>query len=193
MPIKKSASSAMNKLLDKATQNISKKTAGSASLLYNKYLLYASFVVAFINILIWLSIGNYFHVIIFFLVGYLTYQFSKNMIVILVISLVVSNIVKSGTSIVLEGMEDKEKDPVEGVTGKKDKGDKKEKKEDKKEVKKGKKEGLKGNKEAEDLETYEGLDEEETEGLDNTPCTKDSDCKDGNTCDVSQFICVNSR
>jgi hypothetical protein len=182
MPIKKSASSTINKLLDKAMQNISKKTAGSASLLYNKYLLYASFVVAFINILLWLSIGNYFHVIIFFLVGYLTYQFSKNMIVILVISLVVSNIVKSGTSIVLEGMEDKEKNPVEGNTGKKDKGDKN-----------GKKEGVKGNKKAEDLETYEGLDEEETEGLDNTPCTKDSDCKDGNTCDVSKFICVNSR
>ena len=186
MPIKKSASSAINKLVDKATQNISKKTAGSASLLYNKYLLYASFVVAFINILIWLSSGSYFHVIIFFLIGYLTYQFSKNMIVILVISLVVSNIVKSGTSIVLEGMEDKSEDPVEGATGKK------EKKEEKKEMKNVKKEGLKDNKN-EDIETYEGIDEEETEGLDNAPCTQDSDCKDGNTCDVSKFICVNSK
>lgn len=194
MPIKKSASSAINKLLDKATQNYSKKMAGSASLLYNKYLLYASFVIAFINILLWLSSGDYFHVIIFFLVGYLTYQFSKNMIVILVISMVVSNIIKSGTSIVLEGMEDKVEDPVEGATGKKDKDDKKEKKEDKKEVKKGKKEGLKGSKNY-NLETYEGNDEEEheQEGLDNTPCTEDSDCKDGNTCDVSKFICVNSK
>ena len=193
MPIKKSASSAINKLVDKATQNISKKTAGSASLLYNKYLLYASFVVAFINILIWLSSGHYFHVIIFFLVGYLTYQFSKNMIVILVISLVVSNIVKSGTSIVLEGMEDKSEDPVEGATGKKEKKEeKKEEKKVKREMKNVKKEGLKGNKN-EDLETYEGIDDEETEGLDNAPCTQDSDCKDGNTCDVSKFICVNSK
>jgi len=187
MPIKKSASSAINKLVDKATQNFSKKTAGSASLLYNKYLLYASFVVAFINILLWLSSGHYFHVIIFFLVGYLTYQFSKNMIVILVISLVVSNIVKSGTSIVLEGMEDKPEDSVEGAKNKNNK------KKNKKNKKKAKKEGLKGDKETEDLETYEGLEEEETEGLENAPCTKDSDCKDGNTCDMSKFTCVGGK
>ena len=190
MPIKKSASSAINKVLDKATQNYSKKIAGSASFLYNKYLLYVSFVVAFINILIWLSSGNYFHVIIFFLVGYLTYQFSKNMIVILVISLVVSNIVKSGASIVLEGMESKPIDSIEGINTdkKKDKGKKDNGKKDK-----GKKdkEGLRGKK----LESYEGLDEaeSETEGLEDTPCTQDSDCKNGNTCDTDNFVCIDSK
>jgi Cys-rich repeat protein len=181
MPIKKSASSAMNKLLDKATQNYSKKIAGSASLLYNKYLLYVSFVVAFINILLWLSNGDYFHVIIFFLVGYLTYQFSKNMIVILVISVVVSNIVKSGTTIVLEGMEDKTSDSAEGG-----------KKADKKNKDTKDKEGLKLNKK---LESYEGLEEEdaEMEGLEETPCTQDSDCKNGKTCDTNNFVCTDSK
>ena len=184
MPIKKSASSAINKLLDKATQNYSKKTT-SASLLYNKYLLYVSFVVAFINILIWLSSGDYFHVIIFFLVGYLTYQFSKNMIVILVISVVVSNIVKSGTTIVLEGMESKSTDSIEDVKNTKEKKgkDKKDKKD---------KEGLKPSKKQ---ESYEGLDEEEseTEGLEDTPCTQDSDCKNGKTCDTTNFVCIDSK
>ena len=181
MPIKKSASSAINKLLDKATQNYSKKTT-SASLLYNKYLLYVSFVVAFINILIWLSSGDYFHVIILFLVGYLTYQFSKNMIVILVISVVVSNIVKSGTTMVLEGMESKSTDSIEGVKNTKEK-----KSEGKKD-----KEGLKHSKKP---ESYEGLDDEEseTEGLEDTPCTQDSDCKNGKTCDTNNFVCIDSK
>lgn len=108
MALKKTASSTIKKLYNKASQNYSAKLAGSKSLLYNKYVLYVSFIICFMNLLIWMFSGEFVHVAVFLLVGYLTSRFSKNMIVILVISLVVSNVFKSGSNIVLEGMESKE-------------------------------------------------------------------------------------
>ena len=210
--MKKSTSSAINKIVSKTAQNVSKKMSGNGSFLYNKYLLYISFVVAFINILIWISSGDYFHVIVFFLVGYLTYQFSKNMMVVLVIAFIISNIVKSGSSIVLEGMEagqekeDKKKEGMEAGQKKQDK--KKEgmkqdkKKEDKKECRKEKKkEGMKDSKnkegmaksENESLDQYEGLDDEEPEGLDNKKCSNDSECNNGDICDMSSFLCITKK
>jgi hypothetical protein len=110
MALNKSASSTVKKLYKKASENYSAKLAGSKSLLYNKFVLYAAFIVCIINLLIWLFSGEFIHVAVFMLVGYLTSYFSKNMIVILVISLVVSNVVKSGTNIVLEGMQDQVKE-----------------------------------------------------------------------------------
>lgn len=128
MQLKKSASSGLKKIYNKAAQNYSAKLSGSNSLLYNKFVLYASFIVCLINLLIWMFSGKIAPVAIFLLAGYLTSFFSKNMIVILVISFVVSNVIHSGTSIVLEGMESKgdEEDGVyhpktkkEGLTKKK--------------------------------------------------------------------------
>lgn len=210
--MKKTSSSAINKIVSKTAQNVAKKMSGNSSFLYNKYLLYISFVVAFINILLWLSSGNYFHVIVFFLVGYLTYQFSKNMMVVLVIAFVISNIVKSGSSIVLEGMESKkteameedaqeegEKKKTEGMTKKE--GMKKEGMTKKEGYRRNsvmpniegmKKDGMKNN---DFYETYEGLEDEEEEskeGLD-TPCMTDFDCENGDVCDKSRMVCSTKK
>ena len=75
-------------------------------LLYNRIVLYFVFILAIGN-LVYLGTSNDLTTIgIFALVGFLTSFFSKNMIVILCIALVVSAISKYGTSIrVSEGME----------------------------------------------------------------------------------------
>jgi len=191
MALKKSASSTVKKLYNKAAQNYSAKLAGNKSLLYNKYVLYVSFVVCLLNLLIWMFSGEFIHVAIFLLVGYLTSYFSKNMIVILVISLVVSNVIKSGSNIVLEGMETKKKDDSEdGVYHKKGEGMKggkkpKEGMEDKEDVD----ETSKG-----DDESHEGVDET-SEGVDESsesPCTTDKDCEKGYKCN-DKYVCVSAK
>lgn len=194
MVLNKSASSTIKKIYNKAKQNYSSKLAGSKSLLYNKYVLYVSFIVCLINLLIWLFSGEFIHVAIFLLVGYLTSFFSKNMIVILVISLVISNVVKSGSNIVLEGMESKKDDNTDGVYHPKGKD-------------KSKKEGMNGKNKKEENEESEGLDEsaegvdESEEGVDDTqknsdeqetPCTVDKDCEKGYKCN-DKFVCVSAK
>lgn len=202
MALKKSASSTVKKLYNKAVQNYSAKLAGNKSLLYNKYVLYVSFVVCLLNLLIWLFSGEFIHVAVFLLVGYLTSYFSKNMIVILVIALVVSNVIKSGFNIVLEGMETKkEDDNEEGVYHKKGEGMKAGKKEGKET-----KEGMNGDKKhgkktKEGMEDQEGVDEtseggdESNEGVDESnesPCTTDKDCDKGYNCN-DKYVCVSAK
>jgi hypothetical protein len=114
------------------------------------------------------------------------------MIVILVISLVVSNIVKSGSNIVLEGMESKKDDKKEGVYHSKG--------ESKKEgaTNKGKKQGFVGKEE--ETEDKEGVIEpqedsdESNEGVDESesPCTSDKDCEKGYTCN-DKYVCVSAK
>ena len=189
MALKKSASSTVKKLYNKASQNYSAKLAGNKSLLYNKFVLYAAFIVCFINLLIWLFSGEFVHVAIFLLVGYLTTYFSKNMIVILVIALVVSNVVKSGTSIVLEGMESNEGD--DGVYH------------PKKEGARNRTEGMESNEGMD--ESNEGMDEsnegmdESNEGVDgdesgsmDKPCLVDKDCEKGYKCN-DKYVCVSAK
>jgi hypothetical protein len=196
MALKKSASSTVKKLYNKAVQNYSEKLSGNKSLLYNKYVLYVSFIVCFINLLIWMFSGEFIHVAVFILVGYLTSYFSKNMIVILVISLVISNVVKSGSTIVLEGMESKKDDKEDEVYHPKG--------ESKKEgvTNKGKKQGFSGKKEDKEVvgEQQEGVDEtpesgdESHEGADESesPCTSDKDCEKGYTCN-DKYVCVSAK
>jgi hypothetical protein len=179
MQLKKTKSSIQN-AFNKAVKNVSANGSGR-SLLYNKYVLYTVFGVCIINILSWLFSGDLLHVAIFLLIGYLTSNFSKNMIVVLVIALVVSNIVKSGIKIAVEGMTNKEDN----------KGDSKNKN-----VKPTKKESIKNKKDKEGLtDKYEKENEdeehEEKEGLeelDEQPCAADSDCEKGYMCN-SNFIC----
>jgi len=209
--MKKTSSLSINKIVSKTAQNVAKKMSGNRSFLYNKYLLYISFVVAFINILLWISSGDYFHVIVFILVGYLTYQFSKNMMVVLVIAFVISNIVKSGSSIVLEGMEEKKKTEGMEEEGEKKKtegmeedGMKKEGMNMKQGMKNKKatmnmKEGVKnkqGMKNNDSYESYEGLEDEEEsqEGMGvDTPCMTDLDCAKGDVCDKSRMVCSTKK
>ena len=84
---------------------MSMKSTGSG-LLYNKVVLYIAFIVSLINLLIWLVAGDIVNVVVFLLVGILTTFFSKNMVVVLVFALVISNVVKFGLSIGQEGFEE---------------------------------------------------------------------------------------
>lgn len=71
----------------------------SKQLLYNKYVLIFIFILAIGNIIQFVSQGDYFSTAILILVGFLTSFFSKNMVVIMVVGMVVANILKFGTKI----------------------------------------------------------------------------------------------
>jgi hypothetical protein len=90
------------------------------ALLHNCYVMYFVLFLAVADLLV-LSVGReYVFIIIFLLVGYLTSFFSKNMMVILIVAIVATNVLRSGSGIHLsEGLEnaeeeDKEK-PVENL------------------------------------------------------------------------------
>ena len=100
-------------LYNKISKNMMSKSMLKTDLLHNKVLLYVVFAVSLINLLIWVVGGDIVNVILFMLVGFLTAFFSKNMIVILLFALVVSNIIKFGISIGKEGFS-------EGVDGEDD-------------------------------------------------------------------------
>ena len=74
------------------------------TILHNQYLLYVIFAMSCIHLFYFASIDDYVSITMFVLVGFLTSFFSKNMIVILCISMAVSQILKKGN---YEGMEDK--------------------------------------------------------------------------------------
>lgn len=78
------------------------------SLLYNRFVLYAVFALALLNLFFKMVGGDYLFCALFLLVGFITSFFCKNMTVILVITLAVANIirvfVRGGE---FEGMEDK--------------------------------------------------------------------------------------
>ena len=162
--------------------NYSTKLAGGKSLLYNKYLLYVSFAICLINLLIWMFSGEFIHVAVFLLVGFLTSYFSKNMIVILVMALVISNVFKSGSNIVLEGMITKGPDDTTNSSDPTSTSDKNKKTST---TTTSTIEGVdeKMNKE----DSMEGVDMEEThEGIDDEQiCKTDTDCKNGHRCNDS--------
>jgi len=66
------------------------------AILHNIYILYFVFVIAFGDFLYLVYSGDFYSASIFVLVGFLTYFFSKNMIVILFIALAITNIIKCG-------------------------------------------------------------------------------------------------
>ena len=90
-------------LYNKASKNMLSKSLLKTDLLHNKIFLYIVFAVSLANLLIWVVAGDIVNVILFMLVGFLTAFFSKNMIVILLFSLVISNIIKFGINIGKEG------------------------------------------------------------------------------------------
>ena len=145
----------MRKPLSKMFSNFTRTN----DLLHNKVLLYVVFIFSLLNLFLFANTGNYTHVAIFILIGFITSFFSKNMMVILLLSLILTNILKYGSSL-NEGFE-------EGA-GKKDEEDEEKEKEGLDEDKEGlddEKEGLDEDKEGLD-EDKEGLDEDK-EGLKN--------------------------
>jgi len=109
-------------------------------ILHNKILLYAVFIFSLLNLFVFVNTGNYNHVAIFILIGFITSFFSKNMLVILLLSLILTNILKYGSTL-NEGFEGADGDDNEDE-----------------DEKKKKKEGLND-------DEKEGLNDDEKEGL----------------------------
>lgn len=80
--------------------------SSSGKILYNKWVLYFIFVVGIYDIIHFYQRGNTMAVAIFFIVGFLTSFFSKNMIVVIVSAIAVSHIVAYGNKMTEEGFEE---------------------------------------------------------------------------------------
>lgn len=94
--------------------------SSSGKILYNKWVLYFIFVVGIYDIIHFYQRGNTMAVAIFFIVGFLTSFFSKNMIVVIVSAIAVSHIVAYGNKMTEEGFEegiDEEKEEKEEEEG----------------------------------------------------------------------------
>lgn len=69
---------------------------GGSGFLHNKALLYFIFVISFGNFMLELMSGDFYFIIIYLLIGFLTTFFNKNMIVVLLMSAIFANILKYG-------------------------------------------------------------------------------------------------
>lgn len=103
------------------------------SLLKNKYVLYLVLLISLADLFLFARAGEIFHIIVFIIVGLLMSRFTMNMVVILLVALIVTNIVKYGMKIrhereglenptitldmenVYEQFSDEEKDYLKGV------------------------------------------------------------------------------
>ena len=120
------------------TKSISKslsKTGSGKGFLRNKTVLYIVTFIALMNLLGYVSLNNFNAVVMFLAVGIIAFQFTKNMIIVLLACLLATNIYAvSFQSKVKEGMKVKSKsktskqatsdakEAVEAMTGKKVKG-----------------------------------------------------------------------
>jgi uncharacterized protein YlxW (UPF0749 family) len=75
------------------------------SILSNRYVLYFILFVSLADLLILSVEQDFISIFIFILIGYLTFFFSKNMIVILSIPLIMTNILKYGSDVTQENFE----------------------------------------------------------------------------------------
>ena len=82
--------------------------SASGKILTNKWILYFIFIVGIYDVIHFYQRGNSMAVAIFFIVGFLTAFFSKNMIVVIVCAIAVSHIVAYGNK--MEGFEDEEEE-----------------------------------------------------------------------------------
>jgi hypothetical protein len=82
-------------------------------ILQNQFVLYFVFLLALVEIVYFLNIWDLRSVVFFLTVGFLASFFSKNMIVILTITLALTNIMKFGVRPAVEGMENAEKESEE--------------------------------------------------------------------------------
>ena len=88
-------------------------SSGNNPLLRNKILLYFIVLLSFFNILLLANSSDFWFVLIFGLVSFLTSFYSKNMIVILCIGLVITNVLKYGVKIrVNEGLDNIDSNPT---------------------------------------------------------------------------------
>lgn len=89
-------------------------SGSSASMLNNKWILYAMLFISVVDLFNFYSMGDMTALAIFIVAGFLTSYFSKNMLVILVIAIAVAHIARYGSAS-LEGMEGEEEEEEEDV------------------------------------------------------------------------------
>ena len=112
--------------------------SASGKILYNKWVLYFIFIVGIYDVVHFYQRGNIMAVAIFFIVGFLTSFFSKNMIVVIVSAIAVSHIVAYGNKMTegFEEEEEEEKEAFEKEEEEKEGFDEEEEEEEKKEEEK---------------------------------------------------------
>ena len=77
-------------------------------LVKDKNVLYVIFFLAVCNVLGYLTVSNFDAVVLFLVVGFLTTYFSKNMIIVLLVSMITTNLFVANKKGRREGMENKE-------------------------------------------------------------------------------------
>ena len=87
------------------------------AILYNRYVLYFVVFVSLVNLYMLAISDRPIYAAMFVLVGFLTSFFSKNMIVILVVAIALTNLVKSGSSQGVEGFQEGAEDQTESKSG----------------------------------------------------------------------------
>lgn len=88
------------------------------NVLHNKYLLYFILILSICDLLLFAYLGELTHVIIYILVGVITSFFTKNMIVILTIAMVVTNLIRYGRNVNnKEGFEDETEEIIKEQVG----------------------------------------------------------------------------
>ena len=89
----------------------SPRFTGSSDILHNKYVLYASFFFAIVTAAGYLLSNNLEAICIFVIIGFLTTYFSKNMIIVLLVTTIATNfivLVRNKNKSMIEGMETKD-------------------------------------------------------------------------------------
>ncbi len=81
--------------------------------LHNVFVLYFILILSLANMFYLVTAKNYMFAAIFILTGFITSFFSKNMMVVLCISLTVTNVLQFGKSAALEGFEEEEEEEEE--------------------------------------------------------------------------------
>ena len=113
--------------------------------MHNRMLLYVVLVICLLHLFYYVNMGDMRSVAIFILVGFLTSFFSKNMLIVLLVALLVTHVMKFGLRRFNEGMADKEEEEEkkEGMADKEEEEEslKKEGMEEEEEKKEGMKEG----------------------------------------------------
>jgi flagellar biosynthesis component FlhA len=116
--------SAIVKALDKLSKNVPKKLPGLGNMnaiLHNRTFLYIVFAFSLLNLYVFTVNSEFVFITFFILFGFLTSFFSKNMVVILLLSAVLTNTIKYGSNL------------YEGLENEDDEEEKKEEKEEKEE------------------------------------------------------------
>jgi len=109
--------SAITNALDKLSKNLPKKLLGLGNMnaiLHNRTFLYIVFAFSLLNLYVFTVNSDFIFITFFILFGFLTSFFSKNMIVILLLSAVLTNTIKYGSNL-YEGMETEEEEENEGM------------------------------------------------------------------------------